>query len=202
MTTTNSEINESTNYLNNLKEKNQMKPCEELKILQNAIDTDMRFEFYKGVLTFGTIADNYWGGHCAVYDRSAKFILKDVVNIDEFSLVKVGFDDYMQITLNGHLIYIGPDGGTKLEVRDLEGGRFGGRKQVFNGYNYHSCERDTNWHKELSIDLKPYLQEEENILNMRAIVSGNGEGWLQIVAKQNCFAEETAQLTGETCDHS
>ncbi len=157
--------------------------CDMGGIEKGTLASDMKFEFSNGVLTIGTIADNYWGGHCAVYDRTTTFKITNKDKIKEFFLFKVGFDDYMSISLNDHLIYVGPDGGNKLEVGTK--GKFK-RKFVDNGSGHHACERGTSWVKEPNIDLKPYLIEGENTLKTRVIVAGAGEGWLQIRAKQNC----------------
>jgi hypothetical protein len=157
--------------------------CDMGGIEKGTLASDMKFEFKSGILTIGTIADNYWGGYCAVYDRTTSFKITHKDKIKEFFLFKVGFDDYMSISLNDHLIYVGPDGGKKLEVGTK--GKFK-HKFVDNGASHHGCERNTNWAREPNIDLKPYLREGENTLKTRVIVAGAGEGWLQIRAKQNC----------------
>ena len=161
----------------------------------------MKFEFNNGVLTIGTIADNYWGGHCAIYDRTTTFKITNKDKIKDFFLFKVGFDDYMQITLNDKLIYVGPDGGDKLEVVTRNSGFWGNHQVVNNGSRDRACERGTNWTREPNIDLKPYLKEGENILKTRVIVAGNGEGWLQIKAKQNCCSKWDIKRE-EKCDIS
>lgn len=157
--------------------------CDMGGIEKGTLASDMKFEFSNGVLTIGTIADNYWGGYCAVYDRTTTFKITNKDKIKEFLLFNVGFDDYMSISLNDHLIYVGPDGGNKLEV-----GTRGRLKHKFvdNGIKPNKCELSNNWVREPNIDLKPYLKEGENILKTRVIVAGAGEGWLQIRAKQNC----------------
>ncbi len=160
--------------------------CDMGGIERGTVASDMKFEYEAGVLTIGTIADNYWdGGSCGVFDRTTTFKIKNKDRIKEFTLFKVGFDDYMQIILNDHLIYIGPDGGDKLEVKTI-GSKFWKTKVVNNGYGHHDCERGVNWEKDPNIDLKPFLKEGENILKTRVIVGGVGEGWVKIRAKQNC----------------
>lgn len=64
------------------------------------VASDIKFEQRDGILTIGTIANNYWVGSCVIYDRATKFNLKDVEKITEFTLFKVEFDDYMQIAFN------------------------------------------------------------------------------------------------------
>ena len=135
------------------------------------ISSDMRFEYDHPILTIGTVADNYWGGWCASYDREFIFNIDDIEALSEFSLREVGFDDYLWIKLNDQTIYVGPDGGNKIEVTS-------GR--VNNGSEHLACERGTNWHlKDLNIDLLPLLVAGNNVIFTRTIVGGMGESWIK-----------------------
>lgn len=167
-----------------------------------SVASDMKFEYRDGILTIGTIADNYWGGNCAIYERTTKFNLKYVEKITEFTLFKVGFDDYMQIIFNNNIVYVGPDGGNHLTLVSRSASWGGQRQLVDNGVSYSNCERDTNWIRSVNIDLKPFLKEGENSINTRVIVSGDGEGWLQISAKQEYCTEVEIIMSGEVCDYS
>jgi transcription initiation factor IIF auxiliary subunit len=173
-------------------------------IVPGTVVADMAFNYNYPELTIGTIADNYWGGHCAVYDRNTSFNVKNIEAINEFKIVRAGFDDYIQITFNDRIVYVGPDGGTSLEVverdvivndayRDRRGNHHEAvtrkEKRINNGISDSGCERNTNWNNELNIDLKPYLKEGVNNLHIRVIVSGAGEGWVKIHAKQNCCTD-------------
>jgi hypothetical protein len=121
----------------------------------------------------------------------------------------VKFDDYMQLKLNGHTFYVGPDGGdyVKVDTREIEKERtvysmVNWRRvarqekykesitEVYNGNIYKPCERDTSWNNVVAVDLKPYLKDGENVLQMKILVSGGGEGWLKIQAKQQCCAND------------
>nr|MBS0019750.1 conjugal transfer protein TraN [Gammaproteobacteria bacterium] len=103
--------------------------------------------------------------------------------IAAFRLIQAGFDDWIRIVLNGHPVYIGPYGGDRLEVERV--GRAGQRVR-YTGAAHGPCELGTSWVKNLDIDLKPYLRSGENTLDLRVIVSGNGEGWLTLHATQYC----------------
>ena len=151
--------------------------CDFGGIIKESVASDMKLDYSGGILTIGTIADNYWDGFCKIYDRDTEFSIKNIRLLQEFKLVRTGFDDYIEIKINGTTVYIGPDGGKKLEV--ING-------LVFDGHNYNSCERNINWDNNLNIDLKPYLVEGRNKISIRVIVTGRGEGWLQIAAKQHC----------------
>lgn len=68
------------------------------------------------ILQFGTIADDYWRGWGAVYDRNLVFQIRDVDQIQRFSLTRAAFDDWLLVRINGHQVYVGPKGGDRLEI--------------------------------------------------------------------------------------
>lgn len=167
--------------------------CDSGGIIPGSVASDMKFEYTYPVLTIGTIADNYWGGNCAVYDRNTNFKLKNLKEIKEFRITEVGFDDYVLIKVNEHLVYVGPDGGSQLEIvkRERHLGRLGKIEvsMVNNGNHDSHCERATSWTRSVNIDLKPYLREGDNSIFTRTIVSGGGESWMKIQATQRCCSE-------------
>jgi hypothetical protein len=173
----------------------------------NNIASDMKFQIQdlgnSTQFTIGTISNNYWTGRCQAYERTTSFKATNIYKIQEVKLTKVGFDDYMQIKFNGHVVYVGPDGGDRLELKLQLEKHFEttiGVPRVYNGVNYHSCERGTDWEREVNIDLKPYLIEGTNAIDMRVIVSGMGGGWMQIKASEINCDEFTCVVTG--LDHS
>lgn len=154
-----------------------------------------------GFFTIGTDADNNLGGICASHHLTASFEIakKDLVTI--FDLVHVKFDDYLELKLNGNIIYVGPDGGDFIEVKERpiqnRRGYIRKDKQVWNGQKWEKCERSENWNREVKVDLKPYLKDGLNTIDMKIIVSGGGEGWLKINAKQQCCANNDWEETWE-----
>ena len=158
--------------------------CDSGGIVKASVSSDMKFEYSYPYLTIGTIADNYWGGRCDAYDRVTKFQVRNKEEIKEFKIAQVGFDDYLWIKVNGHTVYVGPDGGDRLEI--FQKGGFFNFKVVETGNGRHSCERNTNWNFNVDINLLPYLKEGENEIWIRVIVAGAGEGWMKIIAKQHC----------------
>lgn len=151
--------------------------CDRAGIIKTSVQSDMKFEYSGSTLTIGTIADNYWCGHCQTYDRKTTFEVKNKNKITEFQLTDVGFDDYLWIKINGTTVYVGPDGGDRIEVF---------RHGVFNGSGRSGCERNTSWYRTPNIDLKSYLREGTNEIWTRVIVSGCGEGWMKFRIKQFC----------------
>jgi hypothetical protein len=141
----------------------------------------MKWVYSGNILTIGTIGDNYWGGSCAIYARDTVFTVNSLAQINNFILRTVGFDDYLEVKLNGALVYEGPYGGTTLETKKINSGIY-----AWNGIQAYSCELGTNWNFKPNIDLKPYLREGSNTLSIKVLVAGAGEGWVQIEAKQQC----------------
>lgn len=189
--------------------------CDYGGITKDSLDKDMLFDVSNGFFTVGVDCDNCLSGTCATHERKVVFSIAEAHLITSFHLVHVKFDDYIQITLNDHIVYVGPDGGNFIEVKKHEveiekertiyvkkfrGGAY--RRvsenekykenitltEVFNGNKYEKCERDTNWDRQVNVDLKKYLVEGKNTLKMKIIVSGNGEGWLKIKAMKQCCA--------------
>lgn len=195
------EIDPKYNYICNKKREVKEKVCSDViksikcqnsaecdlgGIEPGSVASDMIFHNENGILTIGTISDNYWGGNCQLYDKTTTFKLKNIHLIKDFTIINVGFDDYMEILVNGTSVYAGPDGGSNLQIVYKKA--FFGFQTPFinNGHSDHHCERSTNWNFPANIDLKPYLKEGENNIRIRVFVSGAGEGWLKIRAKQNC----------------
>ena len=161
--------------------------CDAGGIQLDTVQGDMSWNYTYPILTLGTISDNIWGGQCAVYDRSTTFTIEDIDKVAEFTLIQAGFDDWIRITVNGTVVRVGPYGGDRLEVVDVE---------LWQGFTYKrvqygetqlgNCELSTSWNQTLNIDIKPYLQTGENTIDMRVIVAGGGEGWMKFRATQYC----------------
>ncbi|WP_039459104.1 hypothetical protein [Candidatus Jidaibacter acanthamoebae] len=172
--------------------------CDSGGIVLTSIASDMKWVYQNMVLTLGTIANNYWGGACVKYFRSTKFEVKNKNLIEEFRIIQVGYDDYMRVTINGVQVYIGPESGTQLEVVTRPSRWWGQHKLVNTGTRDFACERNTNWQFNTNIDLKSYLKEGDNQIDIEVIVYGGGEGWVLIQAKQHCCTKWVEERE-ETC---
>lgn len=142
-------------------------------------------------LTFGTIADNYWGGWGAMYDRNLNFQIKDINLIKHFTLVRAAFDDWLLVKVNGTTVYVGPIGGDRLQTTqqcysDGEGGSYCYEIVEYCATCFGSPELNTSWDFGLNIDLKPHLINGDNTIFMRTIVAGAGEGAIVISTRQYC----------------
>lgn len=190
--------------------------CDFGGIVKESVDHQISFDASNGFLTIGTDCDNCLTGICATFDKTVVFSINRVDRVSSFHLVHVKFDDYIQLTLNGHTFYVGPDGGTHVEVktREIEKERLAGTRrrritekykekltEVYNGDFYRPCERSESFNREVDIDLRPFLVEGKNTLQMRIIVSGAGEGWLKIKAKEQCCANnDWIETWVESCE--
>lgn len=212
----------------------QVIPCDYGGITKGSVSEGITFDANNGFLTIGTYGDNYLKGECATFNSKVSFYLANADLITVFRLIHVKFDDYIEIKCNGHIIYVGPDGGEYVEVKNQEVvedverdfqipiyGKKGikgyrtikkkikekvSRKAVYNGSKYGKCERGTEWDSEsilprVNVNLKPYLKDGENTIEMKIIVGGEGEGWLRIEAKQQCCAPgDWVSVWEEECD--
>lgn len=64
-------------------------------------------------LYIGTVGDNYW--RTGLYDRTVHFNLEDPSLLEDMRILQAGFDDYLQVAINGTIVYLGPYGGNMLD---------------------------------------------------------------------------------------
>ena len=146
-------------------------------------------------LYLGTVADNYWGGYAAVYDKSMTFNISNPAFFTKFTLAGAWFDDWLHVMINEKTVYVGPFGGDRLKVVKVPsvwcGWDCGETYETMIQYGESSFgwpELSRNWGVGLSVDLRPYLRSGQNIIAMRTIVAGNGEGAIRIDAT-SCLAD-------------
>lgn len=142
--------------------------CDAGGINLTSIDSDMAWNYHYPILTIGSIGDNYWsqwGGtvNGCDYRRSISFDIRNVNDVTLFNLRSLAYDDQMSIAINGTQIFIGPYG-------SISGCR----------------EYSRTWTANPNIDLIPYLRNGINTIEMRVLVGGRGEAWLNIEARQRC----------------
>jgi conjugal transfer mating pair stabilization protein TraN len=137
------------------------------------IASDMKWSYddTNHILTLGTIADNYWHSSCGTYTRTTTFYIDENTNINDFTLIQTGFDDWIRITINGHRVYSAPYG----DYWDL----LSKYSNTYSDYCSPRCELDTSWVKNPNLQLKKYLIHGTNKIEMKVQVSGAGEGWMK-----------------------
>ena len=68
-------------------------------------------------LTFGKKGRRYWSGNpYQIYERTFNLTINNVGAIAAFSAIKVEYEDWLQIRVNGTLVYNGPKGGDKEDI--------------------------------------------------------------------------------------
>lgn len=161
----------------------------------DSFPSDLDWSYYENnnILIIGKKnGANYWNGTCLVIDKTIEFTVSNLSMVEIFSLTRAVFDDYISITLNDRLIYVGPDNGNQLIV--ISG-------MVYDGRGFKPCERNTVWNQYLGRDLIPLLRVGKNILKMRVIVGGSGQGSMEFILKNKCCREHVEEWI-ETCDNS
>lgn len=162
--------------------------CDAGSISLDTVQSDMQWSYTYPTLTIGTVSDDYWSGHCAVFDRRTSFIIADIDKVENFTLIQASFDDWIRLSVNGHVVYVGPYGGDRLEIDHYDpfGNGASFQRVQYGAASYGACELGTNWNMNLDIDIKPYLRTGTNTIDMRVVVSGAGEGWARFKATQYC----------------
>lgn len=155
--------------------------CKNAGLELSSLPTDLEWTYNSSseTLTIGKKSNaNYWDGTCLVVDKTIEFNISNLELVDYFSLNRVVFDDYISVSLNDNVIYVGPYNGTKLEVIN---------NRVDDGINNsRSCELSTIWNQYLNIGLTNFLKLGKNILKMRVIVSGSGQGSMDFILRNKC----------------
>lgn len=162
-------------------------------------DIEWSYNGANGILTIGKKSNaNYWNGTCLIIDKTIEFDITNLELVEIFTLNRAVFDDYISITLNNNLIYVGPYGGNKLDLKTIKVG-FKQTTVVDYGTGQNSCERSTIWNQYINRDLKGFLKKGKNTLKMRVIVSGTGQGSMEFILKNKC-CKEHEEIWSETCD--
>lgn len=136
------------------------------------------------LLQFGSPGDNYFGA--GLYDRYMNFQIKDVQKITRFVLDSVHFDDWLLVEINSKVVYVGPHGGDRLELKPYVIPNW---MMVYCNSSDQPCgfpELQTSWGFSPNIDLKPYLINGVNTIRTRLVVGGGGEEWINISTRQLC----------------
>ncbi|WP_456469982.1 hypothetical protein [Caminibacter sp.] len=151
-----------TYYLLNLDDYNK-------SAVSNSTVTQKKAGKYKVVL--GKIGSNYWTGYCKIYNLTTKFYIKNLDDVEYFTLKRMKWDDWIKLTINGHLIKIAPRDGDRLEIVNK-------RVQYAPG-KYGDCELSTSWDRKYNIEAKQFLKEGLNEVNITVEVAGKGEGYAE-----------------------
>lgn len=147
--------------------------------LRGQVDGNYTFDARNNKLIFGNTVRDSWITACGVYFVSGSFTIDDLNDVTEFRLIRADIDDHMQVLINGQSVFVGPHSGDRLELVGP------GSVQIGAG-NIVACEQGRDWIREPNIDLKPYLRDGVNTIQLKIIVAFWGEGWVTIRYSQKC----------------
>lgn len=143
----------------------------------------------------------YYNAHkCEFSDKDISFNVTDLALVKDFSLTHLMFNAYLQIELNDHLVYLGPEAGSYLSIVSTSSlTRDTPQSQVYNGKEFMSCENNQVWNIDTRISLKPFLQTGDNNLHFRFFEGSNDKVFsFEMHSSEFCPASligEEAELT-------
>jgi hypothetical protein len=128
---------------------------------------------------------------CLTKQFTAKFFIKDKVNVSEFAMSEVFENNVMDIWVNGSLIYEGERYGVRTSRPECRATRGGGGLlmglNIFGG-NDEACWLNAcheHWRSHYK-DLKYYIRDGWNEVKVRLRYTRSGHAGLKIKAKQYC----------------
>ena len=179
--------------------------CQAGGIVKGSMDTGIDWEYNYPNLRLGTPGTYYLPNcdGCCERIMSASFNLRDIQEIRTFSLKKVFLNNFLQVSVNGHVVYNNL-GGHKLQIINSGRHKFrspycSGRAQTsyykVDGGNgiiesciLNGCKESADY---TNIDLKPYLREGRNTVEMQVVWSYGGHIHIEIEARQQCCTKLT-----------
>ncbi len=121
-----------------------------------------------------TVSESFEQVNCSFVDKNFIFNIKNLSLVKSFSLSHLTFNGYVQVDLNDHLAYIGPNGGKHLTIissasrakyNDLNIDQE--TSQIYNGEEFMPCQNNQTWVIDTKLSLKSFLQEGNNTLSLR-----------------------------------
>lgn len=135
-------------------------------------------------LFIGQVGDNYWVGNCTVFEQ---LMLLNIINPDAIisaTLEQAVWDDYMQVLLDGNLIWSGPNGNFPPETAG-------------------ACELSTSWNQTLSVDVTNEFKNNANLeFLIRVSVTGGGEGYgrIRLIYDEDLLITQDQYTISPECD--
>ena len=139
---------------------------------------------------------------CLTKEFTAKFFIKDKVNVSEFAMSEVFENNVMDIWVNGNLIYEGERYGIRTNRPECRATRRGGGLlmglNIFGGNDeacwLNACQEHWRSHYK---DLKNYIRDGWNEVKVKLRYTRSGHAGLKIKAKQYCCKEWSNEWEGD-----
>ena len=180
--------------------------CQAGGIVKGSMDTGIDWDYNYPNLRLGTPGTYYLpqcgDNDCCQRTMSASFNLRDIKEIRTFALKKVFLNNFLQVSINGNVVYNNL-GGYKLDI--IYSGRHSyaspycaqwqeSNYKVDGGYGriesciLNGCKEEADY---MNIDLRPYLKEGRNTVEMKVVWSFGGHIHIEIEARQQCCTKLT-----------
>ena len=174
--------------------------CQAGGIVLGSVESGVVWEYNYPNIRFGT-KEGAWKffcndacGHeycCKKVVMPVKFKLRDVAEIRTFRLNKVAFDDHAMVKVNGTMVY-NSWGGYKLDISRECGAMHDVRVDAGYGKGGGCCQfYGANHYRNVDVDLKPYLREGMNEIEMTLVYAQLGQFNIEIEARQQCCTKLT-----------
>lgn len=168
--------------------------CANSGIAAGSLDGDMQVAFYPSgayyLLEFGLRSGLYWSApkSGAWFYRTLRFNVVGKDRLQRFMLSWLRYDDWLQIRVNGHLIWVSRGnpalGSLVLNNTDL----LVFRRGVYqNGVRLGPAEMNGGQDMNPWIGLRPWLVEGQNVIETQTIVGDLGNTYIRIETAQQCL---------------
>lgn len=134
-------------------------------------------------LILGQQGNNYWAGNCTEYNAGVSFNVLNPQRILSARVVSAIFDDWIQISSGGNLVWSGPYEWTGA------------------GMPPGSCELDESWNINPNVDILPILSTTgTKDFSIRVVVSGNGEGYARAELEIDTSCQLLPDVITDNCE--
>lgn len=120
--------------------------------------------------------DSLRGGSCRIFDFNMRLRVDDPDRLTQFLLSYYFFDDWLQLRVDGELVFSNPGSWTG------------------SGLPPARCERGRTWYAYPNLDLKPWLTKGEHEISLRVAVGGEGEVFAQFDALLDMSCNPTERI--------
>jgi hypothetical protein len=174
--------------------------CQAGGIVLGSVESGVLWEYNYPNIRFGT-KEGAWKFFCndscpheyccKKVVMPVKFRLRDISEIRTFRLNKVAFDDHAMVKINGTMVYNSWDG-YKLDISNECGGMHDVRVDAGYGkggvcFQFYGA----NHYRNVSVDLRSYLREGMNEIEMTLVYAQLGQFNIEIEARQQCCTKLT-----------
>jgi hypothetical protein len=126
----------------------------------------------------GTVGDNYWsGGGCSLFSDQETIQISGSQYLSSATLVQTDEDDYIQVQVNGTVVWVDPLSWTNTS--SAVGG---------------SCETGRHATNYPNTDLTAFFNRDGSVnVTNHVSVGGNGEGWstIEFHVNEGCYVKDT-----------